>query len=136
MEHVNADILFFLERIQDFSGLKLLTFKQLVSETSEDVALRILARFSISLQEAGESIERGIAEDNAEAVWRACHKLVGTAELLGFHEFGLRAKYLNQNIQAAGEISHFRTELAELQSGISILRDQIRVSFPHLKKYF
>lgn len=73
-----------------------------IEDTSEVVVLRILAHFSESLKEAANAILSGIAGNEFEPAWRACHKIAGTAELLGFETLGQESRQLSALVKMNG----------------------------------
>jgi len=66
-----------------------------IDDTSEEVVLRILAHFSQSLREAAKAVSLGIEGGDFDLAWRACHKIAGTAELLGFEKLGIDSRHLS-----------------------------------------
>ena len=73
-----------------------------IDDTSEEVVLRILAYFSESLREAAGAISSGIEKNDFDLAWRACHKIAGTAELLGFEKLGQDSRQLSVLAKATG----------------------------------
>lgn len=108
---------------------------QLVEDTGPQVVLRILARFYVGLEEALNQVEQGIHSDNAEIIWKACHKLTGSAELIGFHEFGEYCRKLNLDMKALPDVSAHSEELHVFLSEGRKIISQIVISFPQRQDY-
>ncbi len=134
-----------LETDQDYarvlSGLKKLpdfdkeAFITLTEDTDEQVILKILARYSVTLSESLEQINEGIKEDNGEKIWRACHKVAGSAELLGFRGFGTHSRALNMSLKTMTDPHIHMNEIQTYsQEGYQLLRS-IEVIFPNLRTY-
>lgn len=71
-----------------------------IDDTSEEVVLRILAHFSESLSEAAKAISSSIDGNDFDLAWKACHKIAGTAELLGFEKLGQDSRHLSALVKA------------------------------------
>src|SRR5690606_7109929 len=77
------------------------TFDQLIEDTSEEVAFKILARFKQTLTECKDQIRTGLSNGDGESIWKACHKVAGSADLLGFKSLGATSRRLMKSVQAA-----------------------------------
>lgn len=71
----------------------------LCSDTSEITVIKMLAHFNQNLSVTIGQINSGIKESQNEIVERAAHKLIGTAELLGFKTFSDDSRKLTNMIR-------------------------------------
>lgn len=111
------------------------SFFQLFQDTNEDTTLRILARFNENLVESIQKISAAMQTEDCEVIWRACHKLAGSAELLGFKKFGGLSRDLSVQVRANPVYSSHSTELEEYLAKISSLTEQIKGFCPNLTSY-
>ncbi len=92
------------KQLRTLSGFDSHAFNHLLEDTTANTVLRILARFCVSLNECIPALERGSNSGEAEVVWKAAHKLAGSAEMLGFKEFGKRSKDLSWQLKQSEHI--------------------------------
>lgn len=121
-----------LQKMPEFDSK---AFQQLTEDTDQQVALKILARFSVTLLECLQQIEVGLQQDDGDSIWKACHKMAGSGELVGFKQFGSEARSLIANLKALNDT---QSHLAEIQyfltNGFS-LKQKIESSFTNIKSY-
>lgn len=133
--HIASDFSEVYESLTMSSIFERSAFDRLVEETDQEVALKILARFWVTLQESMELIHEGIRQDNGELIWKACHKVTGSAELVGFHKFGMQSRSLNATLKAMNAPDAHIGEINEyLKTGEQIVR-MIESSFSDIKLY-
>lgn len=110
-------------------------FLRLTEDTDQTVILKILARFWVTLRESLDQIEEGLKEDKGEIIARACHKVSGSAELVGFKQYGNQSRSLNMSLKT---MTDPQIHVGEIQSyveeGRSLLQ-HIESVFPNLKSY-
>lgn len=111
------------------------SFDRLVEDTDQEVALKILARFWVTLQESVELIHEGIRQDNGEMIWKACHKVTGSAELVGFKNFGMQSRSLNAILKAMNAPDVHRNEINQYLETAGEIVHLIENGFPNLKLY-
>lgn len=121
-----------LRTIPDFD---ISAFEQLKNDTSELVSLKILARFSVTLKESLNQIELGLENENSEEVRKACHKLVGSSELIGFKEFGKKSRTLNNAIRDVSDVHMHEAELKEYMEAGQSLLNNIRHAFKNINEF-
>lgn len=110
-------------------------FKTLTDDTDQQVLLKILARFWITVKESLDQIDEGLKEDSGDAIWRACHKVAGSAELLGFKDFGSHSRSLNMSLKTMTDPHIHMSEISNyLEEGQKLLK-LIDSIFPNLKSY-
>jgi HPt (histidine-containing phosphotransfer) domain-containing protein len=122
-------------QLTGISGFDKFAFQHLLEDTAPLVVLKILARFYISVQEATKTIEDGITKNESIEIWKACHKLTGSAELLGFKEFGQKSRRLDIVLKTMPDIDLHLTEIKDYLLQAKTLNEKIMVSFPQLKNY-
>lgn len=101
----------FLQTFRPLEGFAYSAFMQLVEDTGEDTTLRIIARYNETLREVLGHITEGLASEDAEKIWRACHKIAGSSELVGFADYGHRARALSHQVKAAPQASDYFSEI-------------------------
>lgn len=121
-----------LKRLPNFDKS---AFLQLIEDTGPLVVLRILARFETGIQESLGVIQQGIAQENSDMIWKACHKLTGSAELIGFKEFGAKSRKLNLDVKALPDIQAHIDELQHYLKEGQELSSLIKESFPRFQDY-
>lgn len=132
---MNGKIENLIKDLAIIDGFDSTLFDQLVEDTTPEVSIKILARFYETLSESLDLVEQGITKNDADQVWKACHKVAGSAELLGFAEFGKLSRRLNNDIKSAHQIEPFKTELkGYLEQGRAVLA-KIHQVFPDHKSY-
>lgn len=111
------------------------SFFQLFQDTNEDTTLRILARFCENLNEATQKISAAIQSEDCETIWRACHKLAGSSELLGFKKFGGLSRDLSVQVRANPDYSSHASEIEDYLGQTAALKTQIKNFCPNLSSY-
>ncbi|MCC2679817.1 MAG: hypothetical protein K0R29_2393 [Pseudobdellovibrio sp.] len=71
----------------------------LCSDTSEITVIKMLAHFDQNLSVTITQLNEGIREQKNDIIERAAHKLIGTAELLGFKGFSDESRKLTNMIR-------------------------------------
>jgi len=132
---IERDLKEIVYRLQNFSGFDIAAFKQLIEDTGELVALKILARFYLTTEETITNVKMGIENDDSDIIWKACHKLCGSAELLGFKSYGQKSRKLNLDVKAMPDVPLHMNELTSYISEGREIMKAILLSFPNLKNY-
>lgn len=101
----HIDIEAFATGIADFPGFDPEGLRQLVEDTAPEPALKVIARFRHTVAAAQAELEAARAGGDAERVWKMAHKVAGTAELIGFAEFGRASKALSHGVREAPELA-------------------------------
>lgn len=123
------------QQLAKVSSFDQLSFDRLVEDTEPEVALKILARFWMTLQESLAQVENGLKQDNGDMIWKACHKVAGSAELVGFKNFGQQSRSLDAAVKAMNSPESHLSEIQKyLEQGHVISKD-ISAAFPQLKHY-
>jgi HPt (histidine-containing phosphotransfer) domain-containing protein len=125
----------YMDRMTLRSDFHAASFSQLIEDTSEEVAFRMLARFHLSLGESLVVIRDGIQNKNGEVIERATHKVSGTAELLGFRVLGKISKEISQSLRAAPEIDSHLDEIKSYLVSAESIHKGILTSCPNLSSY-
>jgi HPt (histidine-containing phosphotransfer) domain-containing protein len=130
-----TDLSKYMDRMTPRSDFHATSFTQLIEDTSEDVAFRMLARFHKSLGESLVIIREGIENKNGNIIERATHKVSGTAELLGFKILGKDSKEISQSLRAAPEIDSHIGEIKSYLVSAETIHNGILASCPNLSSY-
>lgn len=124
-----------LNELKKNSNFDSFAFQQLSEDTNPEVALKILARFWVTLKESLSAIEKHIQNNDTEGVRKACHKVTGSAELIGFKAYGQDSRSLNTELQKTTEIhSHLDDIHNYLEDGKQLM-EQIQTSFTKIQNY-
>lgn len=110
-------------------------FQQLSEDTNHEVALKILARFWVTLKESLNAIEEHIKSNNTEGVRKACHKVTGSAELIGFKTYGQDSRSLNTELQKTTELHSHLDDIQNYLDDGKQLVEQIQTSFTKIQNY-
>ena len=97
--------------IKDFDILALLSLSQ---DTNSETVLKILVEYRKTVQESRDRIRQALADSNAETIARACHKLVGTSELLGFKALAGHCREIEQNLKDKADPQQEATQIRAL----------------------
>lgn len=123
-----------LNNLKNLSEFDARIFSELKDDTDALVALKIMARFSITLNEGASGISEGLTTLNHETIWKALHKTAGSAELVGFRQFGHRSRELLTKVRTGGGRLD-SDELEEYLERSKKLLADIHASFKNLKGY-
>lgn len=99
------------DALREYSGFDFGTFEKLKEDTNELVALKILARFRMTLNECLADIKSYEQNQNIENVWKPLHKIAGTAELVGLNKLGQQSRQLSHLIRNVTDLSLHETDL-------------------------
>lgn len=132
----NGDLMrlrnYFNANSQSFS---VVNFDCLYQDTDEVTVFKILAHFSENLLNASSQIIQGTQTRNPEVLWKEAHKLVGTAELLGFKQFAAESRLLSRRIRNTESYDMSQAEVGQYVKNINKLYSDLRDMFPNLKSY-
>lgn len=124
-----------LTGLQQLEGFDPFVYLQLKEDTSTEVALKILSRFVVTLEESESQISSGLSENNPELIWKACHKVAGTSELLGFMSLGHQSRHLNKELQANQQVSSYMDEISHYKNRIQNTIVTIKQNFSDFLTY-
>lgn len=116
----------------DFNAPAFLT---LIDDTNEEVALRILARFWGTLKESRTALRESLKLRDHELARKVCHKVYGSAELLGFRRFGQESKELSDGLKTVTQIDGHFDGLQGYLVACEKLSEDISFSCPNLARY-
>ncbi|MNT49422.1 hypothetical protein D3C72_1862730 [compost metagenome] len=80
-------------------------------------------------------IQDGVAKNETTEIWKVCHKLTGSAELLGFKDFGQRSRRLDLELKTMPQMDLHTAEIHEYLQQAEALSQRISNGFPHLQNY-
>jgi FOG: HPt domain len=132
---VEKDLELVSTQLNAISGFDKFAFQHLLEDTAPVVVLKILARFNMSLTEAMGVIREGVSKNETGDIWKACHKLTGSAELLGFKEFGQRSRRLDLELKTMPQMDLHTKEINEYLEHAESLSRRISTSFPQISNY-
>ena len=124
IENLDPDVEFDQDKIQE-----------LCADTDEETVLKILARFHQTLVDSIEKIQAAIEAVDVEVVWKTSHKISGSAELLGFVEYGHEARQLSHDLRANTDFSHNSKKINNFLNRTKILKLKIMKSIPALNDF-
>jgi HPt (histidine-containing phosphotransfer) domain-containing protein len=110
-------------------------FLQLYRDTDEVTVMKIMARFHETLCKSLDQSRAAVLANDAKPIWAASHKVSGSAELLGFREYGVKSRELSIQLRANPEISSHRKEIDEFLDLTDHLKDKIAKSCPNLANF-
>lgn len=113
-EPQRAELRTFLGCFSTFAGFNLRGFWQLIEDTSEDTAVMILTQLGESLRDSARMLRESLEREEVEVLWKTCHKIAGSSQLVGFDGFAKTAKQLSHQLRDGGDLSFFEDELAQL----------------------
>ncbi len=124
IQNLDADIEFDQEKIQE-----------LCSDTDELTVLKILARFHETLVDGLEKMQAAIESVDSVVIWKTAHKISGSAELLGFTDYGQEARKLSHDLKANADFSHNSFRINNFMNRTKILKLKIMKSMPTLNDF-
>lgn len=109
-------------------------FVQLCEDTSPETVFKILAHFHETLKASAKSIENAIPQSDLETIGKAAHKISGSAELLGFVNYGNNAKNLNHTIKTNHNFSSENDQVMKFLKETQQLQENILSALPNLSQ--
>lgn len=132
---MNPDIMSLLSKMSidaDFEGEKLL---QLCEDTNAETVLKILAQFHETLKQSAQVTETAMAEKNVEPIWKAAHKVAGSADLLGFGIYGNKSRILSHQLRDKADFAFYSDQIQHFLSRTKEVQGIISNSFTNLNDY-
>jgi hypothetical protein len=125
------DILHRFKKIKDFNSDGLVQLKE---DTDESVAIKILARFFITLEESLDLVSVSLKNHLLGDVSKGSHKIAGSADLVGFSTFAQKSRKISRDLKSAPiETAEIHLEVVEyLNEGQQMLK-QMKEAFPDYK---
>lgn len=124
-----------IELQKNVPNFDLHAFKQLQEDTSPETSLKILARFRGTLLESRQHIMEGCSQENKELIWKACHKIAGSAELLGFAQLGQESRRFSKSLQNATDLAPYMDDIINYQNYLGLVQKGIEMAFPNYSEY-
>ncbi|MFM6927703.1 MAG: Hpt domain-containing protein [Bdellovibrio sp.] len=124
-----------VEHLKGLPGFDTYALHHLLEDTAANTVLRILARFSVTLEESLFLLEKGAEIEDQTLIWKAAHKIAGSAEMLGFKEFGQKSKRLSGHLKLSSDLSNHVEDIAAYRSDVKTLLNLISKSFPRRQSY-
>ena len=124
-----------VEQLKGLPGFDSYALNHLLEDTAANTVLRILARFSVTLEESLPLFEKGAEIEDSTLIWKAAHKLAGSAEMLGFKEFGQKSKRFSSHLKLSSDLSNHVEDIASYKEDVYSLLNLITKSFPRRQSY-
>ena len=110
-------------------------FRSLRVNAGEETTLKILARFQENIQASTKAIEESVAARNPESLWRACHKIGGSAQLIGFHLQGQHILDISRQVKTDGQASGLESEIEKMILDLKKIEKTLALSCPDLARH-
>ena len=128
------DILVKFKKVKDFDPSGLLQLKE---DTDESVAIKILARFFITLEESLNLVAVSLNSGELNEVSKGSHKIAGSADLVGFPTFAQKSRKISRDVKilphdSSSELHH---EVVDYLSDGKTMITQMKEAFPNYKSY-
>ena len=133
--HDNGQLKLFIQNLDPDIEFDENKIQELCSDTDEQTVLKILARFHETLVESTEKMQGAIESVDSEVIWKIAHKISGSAELLGFTDYGQEARKLSHDLKANADFSHNSFRINNFMSRTKILKIKIMKSMPSLNDF-
>lgn len=131
----NSKLKLFIENLDSDVELDREKIYELCSDTDEETVLKILARFHETLVDSIEKIQSAIDIADIEVIWKTAHKISGSAELLGFVEYGQEVRQLSHVLRAHTDFSQNSQRINNFLNRTKILKLKIMKSMPALNDF-
>lgn len=128
------DILVKFKKVKDFDPSGLLQLKE---DTDETVAIKILARFFITLEESLNHVAVSLNSGELSEVSKGSHKIAGSADLVGFSTFAQKSRKISRDVKIVPEASasDLHHEVVDYLSDGKAMMGQMKDAFPDYKSY-
>jgi HPt (histidine-containing phosphotransfer) domain-containing protein len=133
-DQAQSDMNAFTAGMAGFPGFDAEGLGELIEDTSLEAALKVLARFRVTVETGVAEIETALKSGNAEPIWKTAHKLAGTAELVGFAGFGRESKDFSHVLKEDPDLQKQGGALVTYLDHCRRLVDRLR-SFDWLSRY-
>lgn len=110
---------------------------QLKEDTDETVALKILARFFITLEESLAHVATSLNSGELIEVSKGSHKIAGSADLVGFASFARRSRKISRDVKGTPEMSsaELHHEVVDYLNDGKAMLNQMKQVFSDYKNY-
>ena len=128
------DVLAKFKKVKDFDPSGLLQLKE---DTDETVAIKILARFFITLEESLNHVAVSLNSGELSEVSKGSHKIAGSADLVGFSTFAQKSRKISRDVKIIPEASasDLHHEVVDYLSDGKVMMGQMKDAFPDYKNY-
>lgn len=127
------DVLVKFKKVKDFDPSGLVQLKE---DTDESVAIKILARFFITLEESLNHVATSLNSGELAEVSKGSHKIAGSADLVGFAVFAQKSRKISRDVKTLPEMSSadLHHEVVDYLSDGKLMLGQMKEAFPDYKK--
>lgn len=120
-----SEITKFYNYFKNSKGFNTHAFQMLLEDTDELTVLRILSQFLVTITDCKNKMLNALESDDPECIWKCCHKIAGSADLLGFTEIGSTSRTISQQLKANPNITVYSSEIDNIIQLISKLVDSM-----------
>ena len=128
---INSQYILSSSRHPDFDEKSL---HALVEDTNPQVALEVTLSFQQNIQASQTQIESALIENDFETIWKAMHKLAGTAELVGYTHFGRYSRLLSHKIKDAPNFKIYTMDVHDYLKKVKSVDENIKLALLALRQ--
>lgn len=129
------DFAMVVNNFKEFKDFDIDSMLQLQQDTNQMVTLKILARFSITLEESLDLIEQNLKAENFEEVGKGCHKIAGSSDLIGFKKYSQKSRKISTGVKSLDAQKDLYSEVEQYLSEGRMILNFIRTTFPEYRQY-
>lgn len=128
------EVLTAFNNVKDFNSKGLL---QLKDDTEEVVALRVLARFFLTLEESLSLIGKNITCGDLNEISKGAHKIAGSADLVGFGIFAERSRQISRQANVTKKITttDLQNQIVNYFNDGKVMLGQMKLAFRDYKTF-
>ena len=128
------DILVKFKQVKNFDPDGLLQLKE---DTDESVAIKILARFFITLEESLNLVAASLKNGELNEIFKGSHKIAGSADLVGFSSFAKKSRQISSDVKIMpnDSFSELHHEVTDYINDGQTMIAQMKEAFPDYKSF-
>lgn len=128
------DILVKFKQVKNFDPNGLVQLKE---DTDESVAIKILARFFITLEESLNLVASSLNNGELDEIYKGSHKIAGSADLVGFSRYAQKSRQISRDVKimpndSSSELHH---EVIDYLNDGQTMIAQMKEAFPDYKSF-
>jgi len=106
----------------------------LIDDTNPQVALEVTLSFQQNIQNSQKIIDKALLEQDIDSIWKAIHKISGTAELVGYTRFGRYSRQLSHKIKDIPQLESHADDIRDYLNRVKSVENNIHVGLLALYK--
>jgi len=128
------EVLIKFKKVKDFEPRGLLQLKE---DTDESVAIKILARFLITLEESLNHVAKSLNSGELAEVSKGSHKIAGSADLVGFSALAQKSRKISRDVKTLPEMSSadLHHEVVDYIKDGKLMLGQMKEAFSDYKNF-